>query len=72
MLTYLNILKGRSIVNCAERFFEVDTKALLDALDNGVIKGAALDPYEFARRKLSPKCDQRRLNTERSIVRIVD
>ncbi|SUL31667.1 D-lactate dehydrogenase [Staphylococcus aureus] len=25
----------------------VDTKALLDALDNGVIKGAALDTYEF-------------------------
>ncbi|MGU3126635.1 NAD(P)-dependent oxidoreductase [Staphylococcus aureus] len=33
--------KGRSICQLCERFFR-DTKALLDALDNGVIKGAAM------------------------------
>ncbi len=37
--------------NCA-RGCLVDTKALLDALDNGVIKGAALDTYEFERKNL--------------------
>ncbi|HCD1987269.1 TPA: lactate dehydrogenase [Staphylococcus aureus] len=48
--------KGAVFVNCA-RGSLVDTKALLDALDNGVIKGAALDTYEFER-KLFPS-DQR-------------
>ncbi|GBX90717.1 D-isomer specific 2-hydroxyacid dehydrogenase family protein [Staphylococcus aureus] len=48
--------KGTVFVNCA-RGSLVDTKALLDALDNGVIKGAALDTYEFER-KLFPS-DQR-------------
>lgn len=48
--------KDAVFVNCA-RGSLVDTKALLDALDNGVIKGAALDTYEFER-KLFPS-DQR-------------
>ncbi|MFZ8166491.1 NAD(P)-dependent oxidoreductase, partial [Staphylococcus aureus] len=48
--------KGAVFVNCA-RGSLVDTKALLEALDNGVIKGAALDTYEFER-KLFPS-DQR-------------
>lgn len=37
--------KGSVFINCA-RGSIVDTKALLRALDNGTIKGAALDTYE--------------------------
>ena len=59
--------RGAVFVNCA-RGSLVDTKALLDALDNGVIKGALI------RMNLNANFSQviKGQNTERSIVRIVD
>ena len=45
---YFQNLKGAVFVNAA-RGSIVDTRALLDAIDSGHIKGAALDTYEHER-----------------------